>query len=130
MAKLTVVGRLGQVKYRGQNNEYVSFGVAEPSYQKPNSSEYITPWFNFLVKADKPVANFLMSNAAKIDVVQVEANERQDQKDGNTIYYHNVTSVDVISWKKADVATTEEYVADQAPAAAPEDDSDDLPWMR
>ncbi len=106
MAKLTVTGRLGQVREKGQNKEYISFGVAEPSYKKEGSDEYITPWFNFLVKADSPTGKFLKANASKIEVVVVNANERQvvegQGRSAITKYFPNVTGVDVITWKKAE----------------------------
>ena len=98
MAKLKVVGRLGATNPR---KDYLSFGVAEPSYKDKNNN-YVTPWFNFLVKLDSATAKFLTANAAKIDVVEVEATERQVTKDGKTEYYHNVNSVNIITWKKAD----------------------------
>jgi hypothetical protein len=106
MAKLTVTGRLGQIREKGQNKEYISFGVAEPSYKKEGSDDYITPWFNFLVKADSPTGKFLKANAQKIEVVVVNANERQTvEGEGSsavTKYFHNVTGVEVITWKKVD----------------------------
>ena len=103
MADLKCIGRLGKVSNKGKNNEYVSFGVAEPSYKKDN--EYVTPWFNFLVKSDSPIAKFLLANVGKIDVVEVQANERQVVKNPNTPeakteFFHNVRAVNVITWKK------------------------------
>ena len=77
MAKLTVYGRLGKCEERGENKEYLSFGVAEPSYKKEGSNEYITPWFNFLIKADSPTAKFLKANAEKIMSILKELNENE-----------------------------------------------------
>lgn len=124
MAKLTVYGRLGKCEERGENKEYLSFGVAEPSYKKEGSNEYITPWFNFLIKADSPTAKFLKANAEKISVLVVSANERQVSKDGKTEYYHNVTNVEVISWKKAEESAGSEPVS----SAAEEETVPDYPW--
>lgn len=121
MAKLTVYGRLGKCEERRENKEYLSFGVAEPSYKKEGSNEYITPWFNFLIKADSPSAKFLKANAEKISVIVVSANERQD---GKTEYFHNVTNVEVISWKKADESTE----SADASSAAEEEAKPKYPW--
>ena len=114
MAKLTCLGRLGNVSSRGNNNEFLSFGVAEPSY-KDKDNNFVTPWFNFLIKADSPIAKFLQANADKIDAVEVEANEREGKKDNVTSYYHNVTAVNVITWKKKDDST--EVVTNEASTA-------------
>lgn len=113
MAKLTVLGRLGNVAER---KGYVAFGVAEPSYKKDD--EYITPWFNFLVKDDSNHAEFLKKNADKIDVVEVLANERESKKDDTTTYFHNVTAINVITWKKGK----------DADASNEDDDNANYPW--
>lgn len=95
--KFFATGKLGKVTKR--NNNYVSFGVAEPSYKQ--GDEYVTPWVNFLVKEDGPLGKFLVANGEKIDVVMVSGTERESRNaDNNTVYFHNVTSIDVITWKK------------------------------
>lgn len=119
MARLSCIGRLGNVATRGNNNDYLSFGVAEPSYKKDDNN-FVTPWFNFLIKADSPVAKFLSKHADKIDVVEVIANERESKKDNVTTYFHNVSQVNVISWKKKADGT------DDVPAA--ETEGADYPW--
>ncbi len=124
MAKLTVYGRLGKCEERGANKEYFSFGVAEPSYKDKDSNEYVTPWFNFLIKADSPTAKFLKANAEKISVIVVTANERQVSKEGKAEYYHNVTNVEVISWRKAE----ESSGSAAASSAAEEEAAPDYPW--
>lgn len=127
MAKCYVTGRLGSVKTRGQNNEYISFGVKEPSYQKAGSDEWVDPWFNFLVKADSSIGKFLKANETKIDVVEVTSNERQDSKD-SSVFYHNVVSVDVITWKKADTnASTNTNTVDSLPQQDQRRSLDDVP---
>ena len=98
--KFTCIGRLGKVSERS-NGEYVSFGVAEPSYKDTNG-DYVTPWVNFLVKGDSPTAKFLKNNAEKIQTVVVYGNEREVTKNDVTNYYHNVTSVEVVSWIPSD----------------------------
>ncbi len=126
MAKLMVFGKLGKVKEKGQNGEWLSFGVAEPSYKGENG-EYVTPWFNFLIKGDSPSAKFLKTTAEKIGVVCVSANERQITDESGerpvTKYYHNVTGVEVITWRKA------EETADTASAnTKTSDDKTKFPW--
>lgn len=122
MAKLTCIGRLGSVATRGNANDYLSFGVAEPSYKKDN--DYVTPWFNFLIKADSPIAKFLSTNADKIDVVEVIANERESKKDNVTTYFHNVSQVNVITWKKKSDGS------DDVPATGSGNGDGAYPWSQ
>lgn len=110
MAKLNVIGRLGNVAER--NGGYVSFGVAEPSYEK--DGERVTPWFNFLLKDDSNFATFLKKNKNKIDVVEVLANEREVKKDNDTTYFHTVTAINVITWKKDKEESEEDGASDES----------------
>lgn len=124
MAKLTVIGRLGKVEKR-KDGAYVAFGVAEPSYKSKESNEYVTPWFNFLAKGDSPIAKFLLEHGSKIDVVEVEANEREVTKDGKTQTFRNIANVNVITWKKGDKGEAAEAPAD-APAQV--EGTAEYPW--
>ena len=63
-------------------------------------------------------------NAEKFSVVVVSFNERQISKDGKTDYYHTVTNVEVISWKKAEESEGSESVS----SAAEEEAVPDNPW--
>ena len=130
MAKFSVVGRLGKVSSR--NGGYVSFGVAEPSYKKEGSNDYITPWFNFLLKEDSPIAKFLMANKEKIDVIEVEGNEREGKdKEGKTAYYHNIARVNVITWRKAGDVEVSAEPTDPAPQEAVVEENaeaEEYPW--
>lgn len=107
MAKLTIIGRLGQIKEREGKDakKYIAFSIAEPSY-KNNQGEYVTPWYSFLVGAESVTGKFLLQHGGKLDVVKVEANQRQDNKDSSKVYNNNVT-VERITSKKSKEAKTE-----------------------
>ena len=120
MAKLQTTGRLGNVQERS-DGKWLSFGVAEPSYKAKDSNEWVTPWFNFLIPGESKTAEFLKKNAAKIDVVQVEGNCRQVDKEDTKNYYINVNSIDVITWKK------QKETDDDTPFIETEEE-DKLPW--
>lgn len=102
MAKILIEGRLGSVKE--VSGGFLNVGIAETgeSYKAKDATEYTTPWFNLLVKADSPTGKFLATNAGKIDIISIEGNERQVTKDGKTDYYHTVINSKVLSWKKGD----------------------------
>lgn len=115
MAKLTVTGRLGKVEARG-DGKYISFGIAEPNY-KNKEGNFVTPWFNFLVDANNATGKFLLEHGSKIDVLTITATERQGKdKDNKDLYFHNVVSSEVITWKSGEKA--------EVPAEAEEK----MPW--
>lgn len=109
MAKLTVTGRLGEVKE--VKNGFVKFSVAEPDY-KGSDGNYITPWWNFMLpgttKSGKPhpMVERLKKLNGKAGVVTVNANIRQvasKNEDGTYTerYFVNPQDIEVVTWKKS-----------------------------
>jgi hypothetical protein len=133
MAKLICVGRLGTVKERKDANgkEYISFGVAEPAY-KSAKGDYVTPWYNFLVTADSATGKYLKEHGAKLDVVRVTAEQRQDAKTSGKVY-NNAIQVERITTKatgageaKQEAETSVPSVDEQPIADLAEDGLDDF----